>query len=159
MVIDLVHQVDGHAAGRDAGGDHRLVDTPAIHPLPAERRQRPRMDVDDAVAEGAQRRRAQVAQIAGEHDHLHAGRDHGVPQPQVRGLGIGLGRQHQGRHALRVGEGQGPGRAVVAHQQAGFDRQRPGGDRLDDRAEAGPVSGGEESDLKRLGSQDYSPAR
>src|SRR4051794_12321588 len=62
----LVHEVDGHAEHLHAVGERLLDGADA-----GEGRQQRRVDVDDALGEGAEEGRREQRHVAGQHDELH----------------------------------------------------------------------------------------
>ena len=70
LIVLLADQMDGDAALGISSRDNGFMDALAVHALPAVFRQQGRVDIDDAVREGAHHLRRYQPKEAGQHDEV-----------------------------------------------------------------------------------------
>ena len=71
VIVGFIHQVHGRTALPRAAVEHRLMHSPAIHPLTSEIRQQRGMDVDDAAPLPGAHRRGNQLEVARQHQQLY----------------------------------------------------------------------------------------
>ena len=119
-----------------------------VHPLPAEGRQGPGMDVEDAVRKARQNGRSDAAQVARKDHPVRAGGRQGLGQFPVGGLGIGGGGNDPVRNSPRTGEIQGRRLRGIGRKEHDVGGEAPLPHGLDGRPEGRAVAGGQEGKLE-----------
>ena len=117
-VVLLIHEMYGGTRKGRSGSQDCLVDPVAPHPLPSERREESRMDVQDAPGKCPDHLRRNEAEIAGQEDHPDAELLQGPKGLDPHFLqGPALHRNDPGGDTLFLGPLQSPRLGTVTHQE------------------------------------------